>query len=160
MLLKSCHASYFTCLVLILYSQLIHFSKTNIKLTIFIPNENRSKFAWLFLGKLVTDKNLPAIFRGKTFKGKNLPDLIWPVLSRPTHMSRFPHPMQYFAAASENDDFVIAVINFQLNQYDWKLLCYLFGFHQCFTIFLPMFHQGFTTASLVSHLCLKSVSVL
>ena len=72
-------------------------------------------------------------------------------------MGSFAHPMHYFAAAGENDDFVIAVINFQLNQYDWKLLCYLFGFHQCFTIFLPMFHQGFTTASLVSHLCLKSV---
>ena len=33
------------------------------------------------------------------------------------HMGSFPHPMQYFAAAGENDDFVIAVINFQLNQY-------------------------------------------
>ena len=33
------------------------------------------------------------------------------------YMGSFPHPMQYFAAAGENDDFVIAVINFQLNQY-------------------------------------------
>ena len=44
------------------------------------------------------------------------------------HMGSFPHPMQYFAAADENDDFVIAVINFQLNQYFWKFLCYLFGY--------------------------------
>ena len=34
-------------------------------------------------------------------------------------MGTFPHPMQYFAAAGENDDFVIAVINFPLNQYFW-----------------------------------------
>ena len=34
-----------------------------------------------------------------------------------SHMGSFAHPMQYFAAAGENDDFVIAVINFQLNQY-------------------------------------------
>ena len=33
------------------------------------------------------------------------------------HMGSFPHPMQYFAAAGENYDFVIAVINFPLNQY-------------------------------------------
>ena len=44
------------------------------------------------------------------------------------HMGSFPHPVQYFAAAGENDDFVIAVINFQLNQYFWKFLCYLFGY--------------------------------
>ena len=35
-------------------------------------------------GKLVTDKNLTEIFRGKTFKGKNLTDLIWTVSGRPT----------------------------------------------------------------------------
>ena len=33
------------------------------------------------------------------------------------HMGSFPHPIQYFAAAGENDDFVITVINFQPNQY-------------------------------------------
>ena len=33
------------------------------------------------------------------------------------HMGSFPHPTQHFAAAGENDDFVIAVANFQLNQY-------------------------------------------
>ena len=43
-------------------------------------------------------------------------------------MGSFLHPQHYFAAAGENDDFVIAVINFQLNKYFWKLLCYLFGF--------------------------------
>ena len=43
-------------------------------------------------------------------------------------MGSFPHPMQYFAAAGEKDDFVIAVINFPLNQYPWELLCYLFAF--------------------------------
>ena len=32
-------------------------------------------------------------------------------------MGSFPHPMHYFAAAGENDDFVIIVINFQLSQY-------------------------------------------
>ena len=37
-----------------------------------------------FLGKLVTVKNLTAICRAKTYKGKNLPDLKWPVLSRPS----------------------------------------------------------------------------
>ena len=42
-------------------------------------------------------------------------------------MGRFAHPMHYFAAAGENYDFVIAVINFQLNQYFWKFLWYLFG---------------------------------
>ena len=31
-----------------------------------------------------------------------------------SHMGSFAHPMHYFAAAGENDDFVIAVINFQL----------------------------------------------
>ena len=36
-----------------------------------------------FWGKLITVKNLTEIFRGKTYKGKNLPDLKWPVLSRP-----------------------------------------------------------------------------
>ena len=34
-----------------------------------------------------------------------------------THMGSFPHQMQYFAAAGENDDFVIAVFNFLLKQY-------------------------------------------
>jgi len=29
-------------------------------------------------------------------------------------MGSFAHPMQYFAAACENDDIVIAVINFSL----------------------------------------------
>ena len=29
-----------------------------------------------------------------------------------SHMGSFPHPTHYFAAAGENDDFVIAVINF------------------------------------------------
>ena len=38
-----------------------------------------------FLCKLVTVKNLTAICRAKTYKGKNLPDLKWPVLSRPTN---------------------------------------------------------------------------
>ena len=38
-------------------------------------------------------------------------------LNASQHMGTFPHQMQYFAAAGENDDFVIAVINFQLNQY-------------------------------------------
>ena len=33
------------------------------------------------------------------------------------HMGSFPHPKHYFAAAGENEDFVIAVINFWLNQY-------------------------------------------
>jgi hypothetical protein len=37
-----------------------------------------------FWGKLITVKNLTEIFRGKTYKGKNVPDLKWPVLSRPT----------------------------------------------------------------------------
>ena len=37
-----------------------------------------------FWGKLVTVKNLTAICRAKTYKGKNLPDLKWPVLRRPT----------------------------------------------------------------------------
>ena len=32
------------------------------------------------------------------------------------HMGSFPHPTHYFAAAGENDDFVIAAINFMLNQ--------------------------------------------
>ena len=32
------------------------------------------------------------------------------------HLDSFAHPMQYFAAAGENYDFVIAVINFPLNQ--------------------------------------------
>ena len=32
-------------------------------------------------------------------------------------MGSFPHPMQYFAAAGEKDDFIIAVINFPQNQY-------------------------------------------
>ena len=32
-------------------------------------------------------------------------------------MGSFAHPMHYFAAAGENDDFVIAVINFQINKY-------------------------------------------
>ena len=36
-----------------------------------------------FWGKLITVKNLTEIFRGKTYKGKNVPDLKWPVLSRP-----------------------------------------------------------------------------
>ena len=36
-------------------------------------------------------------------------------------------PQHYFAAAGENDYFVIAVINFQLNQHLKKLLCYLIG---------------------------------
>ena len=45
-----------------------------------------------------------------------------------SHMGSFPHPTHYFAAAGENDDFVIAVINFQLNQYFWKFVCYLFGY--------------------------------
>ena len=43
-------------------------------------------------------------------------------------MGSFAHPMHYFATAGENDDFVVAVINFQLSQYFWKLLCYLFWF--------------------------------
>ena len=43
-------------------------------------------------------------------------------------MGSFAHPMQYFAATGENDDFVIAVINFLINQYLWKLFCYLFAF--------------------------------
>ena len=41
-----------------------------------------------FWGKLITVKNLTEIFRGKTYKGKNLPDLKWPVLSRPTPAGR------------------------------------------------------------------------
>ena len=36
---------------------------------------------------------------------------------RKVGMGSFPHPMQYFAAAGENYDFVIAVIHFPLNQY-------------------------------------------
>ena len=32
-------------------------------------------------------------------------------------MGSFAHPMHYFAAAGENDNFVIAVINFQLDNY-------------------------------------------
>ena len=32
-------------------------------------------------------------------------------------MGSFGHPMHYFAAAGENDDFAIAVINFLRNQY-------------------------------------------
>ena len=32
-------------------------------------------------------------------------------------MGSFAHPMQYFAAAGENDGFVIAVMNRKLNQY-------------------------------------------
>ena len=32
------------------------------------------------------------------------------------HMGSFPHPTHYFAAAGENDDFVIAAFNFKLNQ--------------------------------------------
>ena len=44
------------------------------------------------------------------------------------HMDSFAHPMHYFAAAGENDDFVITVINFQLNQYFCKFVCYLFGY--------------------------------
>ena len=43
-------------------------------------------------------------------------------------MGSIGQPMHYFAAACENDDFVIAVINFLLNQYLWKLQCYVFGF--------------------------------
>ena len=35
------------------------------------------------------------------------------------HMGSFPHPMHYFAAAGENDDFVIAVNNFMLDQFLW-----------------------------------------
>ena len=40
------------------------------------------------------------------------------LLSSPArkHMGSFPHPTHYFAAAGENDDFVIAAINFMLNQ--------------------------------------------
>ena len=34
----------------------------------------------------------------------------------PAYVGSFPHPQHYFAAAGENEDFVIAVINFQLNQ--------------------------------------------
>ena len=34
------------------------------------------------------------------------------VLDPVLYMGSFPHPMQYFAAAGENGDIVIAVINF------------------------------------------------
>ena len=33
-----------------------------------------------------------------------------------SHMGSFARPTHYFAAAGENDDFVIAAINFRLNQ--------------------------------------------
>ena len=41
------------------------------------------------------------------------------------HMGSFPHPRHYFAAVGENDDFVIAVIDFQLNQYFCMLLIWV-----------------------------------
>ena len=49
---------------------------------------------------------------------------IW---DQPLYMNSFPHPQHYFAAAGENDDFVITVINFMRNQ-SFFFSCDLFGF--------------------------------
>ena len=50
-----------------------------------------------FWGKLVTVKNLTAICRAKTYKGKNLPDLKWPVLSRPIWKAKMKDRKQEMA---------------------------------------------------------------
>ena len=45
--------------------------------------------------------------------------LTYPLMFSWEHMGSFPHPTHYYAAAGENDDFVIAAINFMLNQSLW-----------------------------------------
>ena len=52
--------------------------------SLYLCRRKDRSFDCLFLGKLVTDKYLPEIFSGKTYKCKNLPDFIFPMFGSAT----------------------------------------------------------------------------